>query len=642
MSNQMFTMYRIFTLLVLGCVFSQATLSGQCAGIEADTLVWENFEEGLPNFWKAPRGTDGASWYANQGQIGYYMNAGEGRWLYIDDEEKNNVGLAFFETEEYDLSAYTGFLQLEFDLTFQDFADSGYMQIEVFQDGEWIFLMKEADDFFGHISINIQDFAHANTRFRFTYDDEGAWGWGMGIDHFLITGREDLCGNEVCDYGESPESCPGDCAQPLQEESSWIALQQDLYGQKVSYRRFNGNNSCDDCTEKVELGFTFNFYEENYSSAYINANGNLTFEDTYLAFTPTPFCLEGPRMIAPFFADVDLQGGGQIWYYADPEGHYFITTWKAVSYFGCGPNCEQSNTFQLILTDGTIRNIGDQILPRNTTVIFQYKDMQWTTGNSSEGSRGFGGKAATVGLNKGNGEICDDYGTFDQPGYGYYESVPDKDCLNNGVDHLDYRTITYDALNGMPVIPDGRLYLSLAEKEDENIIRLEKDIVDETEFFVVERSGDGQSFEELGSIQVEEALDGVPGFYEFIDKQPLTGLNHYRILEVKNDGDLEYSEIQHLERRPQTTIEEGQGFALTQVGPNPFKDHLNVSFHSATYAKTTYVLVDMNGRIQRRGTLDAQEGTNALRLELANLPTAMYVLTIYQGEEKDYRTLVKK
>ncbi|MEM7368465.1 MAG: nidogen-like domain-containing protein [Bacteroidota bacterium] len=635
-------MNRFLPFLIVGCVLSQASLYGQCNSLEVDTLVWEQFEQGLPSFWKAPNGTDGASWHIDNGKIGYYLNAGEGSWLYIDDERGDQAGTAFFETAEYDFSEYSGFLQMEFDLTFQDFADSGYMQVEVFDQGEWKMVMKEADDFFGHISIDIQDFAKEKTRFRFTYNDEGAWGWGMGIDHFLITGKEDLCGNEVCDYGESPESCPGDCPQPTADQSSWIEVQKDLDDQDVSYKRFNGNNSCDDCTEKVELGFEFQFYEQSHTSAFINANGNLTFEDTYLAFTPTPFCLAGPKMIAPFFADVDLQGGGEIWYYADPDGHYFIATWEEVSYFGCGKDCDQTNTFQLILTDGTVRNIGNHIIPRNTTVIFQYKDMQWTTGNSSEGSNGFWGKAATVGLNKGDEETCHDYGTFDQPGYGYYEKVAGMECLNNGVDHLDYRTITYDGLSGIYVEPNGKLYLSLKEEEDKNVIRIEKDEVGETEFFVVERSEDGHSFEELGNIQTDEALEGVTGFYEFIDLQPLTGTNHYRILEVKTDGDLEYSDVQHLDRVPEPNEPSNSGFALTQVGPNPFKNHLNVSFHSPKQAQVKYILVDMNGRIQHQGSLNAQEGTNAMRLELANLPTAMYVLTVYQGEEKDHRSLVKK
>jgi len=36
-------------------------------------------------------------------------------------------------------------------------------------------------------------------------------------------------------------------------------------------------NGCDDCTERVELGFTFPFYEEEYTAVYISSNGFLSF-----------------------------------------------------------------------------------------------------------------------------------------------------------------------------------------------------------------------------------------------------------------------------------------------------------------------------------------------------------------------------
>ena len=55
----------------------------------------------------------------------------------------------------------------------------------------------------------------------------------------------------------------------------------------------------------------------------------------------------------------------------------------------------QTNTFQCILaSDGS-----------QSYVIFLYADglIQWTTGDSSEGSNGFGGNHAHVGLTSGNG-----------------------------------------------------------------------------------------------------------------------------------------------------------------------------------------------------------------------------------------------
>lgn len=40
---------------------------------------------------------------------------------------------------------------------------------------------------------------------------------------------------------------------------------------------------------------------------------------------------------------------------------------------------------------------------RSTYVIFIYKDIRWTTGDSSGGRRGFGGRIARAGINAGDG-----------------------------------------------------------------------------------------------------------------------------------------------------------------------------------------------------------------------------------------------
>lgn len=52
----------------------------------------------------------------------------------------------------------------------------------------------------------------------------------------------------------------------------------------------------------------------------------------------------------------------------------------------------QVNSFQLVLaTDST-----------SSYVIFHFGEIQWTTGDKSGGSGGFGGSEAVVGINKGD------------------------------------------------------------------------------------------------------------------------------------------------------------------------------------------------------------------------------------------------
>ncbi|MEL6652699.1 MAG: nidogen-like domain-containing protein [Bacteroidota bacterium] len=502
-------MKHLSTIITL-CLFSFCYLPSwaDCPVNESVLLVAESFENGLPQDWSAPQTRDGENWRIDALPFGFYGNPGSGQWIYVNDEKNDKVGSAELLSATYDLSTFPSFLQLEFDLNFQEYSGLGYFQVEVRTGDEWKVLLEDREDVNAHITIDITDCALAEVQFRFRYFDEDSWGWGMGIDNFQILGLPDACGNGICDYGETPESCE-DCVARDQRAEAWISSQTDLRGEALSYKSFNQGVGCDDCYEEVELGFSFEFFEESYDRAFINANGNITFDEPYVAFTPEAFCLSGPKMIAPFFADADLTRGGKIEYIADPNGQYFIARWDEIAYFGCKDGeCDRRNSFQVILTDGKIRAIDNYILPLGANVVFVYGDMQWTSGSSSGGDNGFGGAPATVGLNKGDGETCDDYGIFDRDGFAYYGNHQDNACSANAVSHLDYHTIAFRGQTGDHVICEGEIMLRGTEANEGIELMWCTDVIDDTEFFVLERraGADNAVYEEITTIYPNEPL----------------------------------------------------------------------------------------------------------------------------------------
>jgi len=57
----------------------------------------------------------------------------------------------------------------------------------------------------------------------------------------------------------------------------------------------------------INLGFTFQFYGVNYTSCFINNNGNITFGRPISRTSPPAFPAPRCAMIAPFWADVDTR-----------------------------------------------------------------------------------------------------------------------------------------------------------------------------------------------------------------------------------------------------------------------------------------------------------------------------------------------
>lgn len=199
----------------------------------------------------------------------------------------------------------------------------------------------------------------------------------------------------------------------------------------------------DDESFEVTLSFNFCFYGQNYTSVYINDNGNITFDAASGSFTSTGFPVLFDKMIAPFWADFhqgSFGGNGVVWYENTPTA--LIVHWENIGYYLNGTN--KRNTMMLIITDGL-----DPLLASGNNVGFFYDDMQWTTGEASGGTNGFGGTASTVGINKGDGTTFIQIGRFDQPGSAYDGAYGNPD----GVDWLDNKSLMFDVCNSTNIPP---------------------------------------------------------------------------------------------------------------------------------------------------------------------------------------------
>ncbi len=203
----------------------------------------------------------------------------------------------------------------------------------------------------------------------------------------------------------------------------------------------------DGYTTEMALPFNFQFYGNTMNSFYINNNGNVSFGNPYATFTPSGFPVSDFPMLAPFWADVDTRGSGSGLVYYRIEPFRVTVIWDHVGYFGS--HYDKLCTFELIFTDGT-----DPLIGVGNNVAFCYDDMQWTTGDASNGNGGFGGSPATVGANKGDGVNYFLIGRFDHEGTDYDGPGGGSD----GVSFLDNNCFSFNSggsSNNIPPVPQG-------------------------------------------------------------------------------------------------------------------------------------------------------------------------------------------
>ncbi|MDG1477823.1 MAG: gliding motility-associated C-terminal domain-containing protein [Vicingaceae bacterium] len=198
----------------------------------------------------------------------------------------------------------------------------------------------------------------------------------------------------------------------------------------------------DGSTASLAIPFTFQLYGTNYTSLFINNNGNISFGTSYSSFSSNPFPDPSFVMVAPFWGDVDTRGvgGGSVSYKITPTAMY--VNWVGVGYYNS--QTDKLNTFQLIITNGL-----DPVLPAGNNIAFCYEDMQWTTGSASGGTNGFGGTPSTVGVNKGDGTSFIQIGRFDQPGAAY----DGGGGLNDGVSWLDNQSLYFNVASSTNIPP---------------------------------------------------------------------------------------------------------------------------------------------------------------------------------------------
>lgn len=135
----------------------------------------------------------------------------------------------------------------------------------------------------------------------------------------------------------------------------------------------------DSSTGAVSLGFTADINGADYTTTYVNNNGNITFDSPLYTFTPSAISGGGfGPIIAPFFADVDTSGSASspvTYGTATLGGHHVF----GVDYIHVGVFNEQSifNDFQMLLTDRSDTGAG------NFDIQFNYDTIAWEAGTAS-------------------------------------------------------------------------------------------------------------------------------------------------------------------------------------------------------------------------------------------------------------------
>lgn len=143
-----------------------------------------------------------------------------------------------------------------------------------------------------------------------------------------------------------------------------------------------------------------------------------------------------------------------------------------------------------------------------------------------------------------------------------------------------------------------------------------------TSHFVVERSIDASTFDDIGTVSAS-GNSTTTSQYSLTDKE-VTSLSstiiYYRLKMVDKDGQYKYSSV--------VTIYLADVTGTVVVSPNPAKKETRVMITAVHNGKTQWTLTDNNGRVVLRGSLHINRGVNNFTLNLNNLSSGVYYLNV--------------
>jgi hypothetical protein len=148
--------------------------------------------------------------------------------------------------------------------------------------------------------------------------------------------------------------------------------------------------------------------------------------------------------------------------------------------------------------------------------------------------------------------------------------------------------------------------------------------------FEVQRSKDGESWLTIGTVQGSGSSDQM-NVYQFIDVNPMSGINYYLLKQVDFDGTESYSDLREV-------IISGSLPDKVSIYPNPAGNFVNVDVPADVETVKTEIRT-VDGRVLMNNTFS---NITQAAVSIEHLTPGMYYIHIQMGDQHIVRPFVKQ
>ena len=162
-----------------------------CIGSPGAVEYMEEFEgSSVPADWTTTINAGVADWTFGSGDMPFSDPFASNAAIFDDDAagagQTNNVTLSTPVWSTVGADAIT----MSYDYSLDELGAGETLAVDVYDGAGWVNVITYDDDVIPPTNSGDIDgtaLANANFQVRFTYDDAGSWGWGAGVDNFMLT-----------------------------------------------------------------------------------------------------------------------------------------------------------------------------------------------------------------------------------------------------------------------------------------------------------------------------------------------------------------------------------------------------------------------------------------------------------------------
>ena len=180
---------------------------------------------------------------------------------------------------------------------------------------------------------------------------------------------------------------------------------------------------------------------------------------------------------------------------------------------------------------------------------------------------------------------------------------------------------------GSGTLPITLIDFTARENNGKNILNWNTALESNSNYFSVERSTDGRTFNTIGRVNAA-GFSTTEIKYSFTDEAPADGKNYYRLVLVDKDATFEYSKIVTVTNKKDNSV--GINYFDISTGNNT----ASVIINSTKNQSADISIIDISGRIILKSGIQLQKGNTAIT---KNIPAVMtrgiYYVRLFTSDE---------